>query len=219
MEKNWMQIFWYIMTNYKWPGSRLTFFYIIPYYFHIFITVRTWLFMVQTKRMSNFVDCDTSSEATKTQWNLLFTRRSANMWITPIKIEKIPEFDWIILKDTQKIFDDFKNKQQKSVWSNVFWYVQVCVFWKRIQYTIHWDKTQTLKNFPSDKIKGTKNALFFLSRATTHHSFTFNLWFLYELKHKVRLSKTVCGNFHFKFRLVFIKVYIFVKQNTWTLWL
>ena len=74
-----------------------------------------------------------------------------------------------------------------------------------------------LKKIPSDKINGTKNALFFLSRAPTHHSFTFNLRFLYELKHKVRLSKTVCGIFHFRFRFVFIKVYIFVQQNAWTL--
>ena len=73
-----------------------------------------------------------------------------------------------------------------------------------------------LKKFPSDKINGTKNALFFLSRAPTHHSFTFNLRFLYELKHKVRFSKTVCGNFHFQFFLVFIKVYIFVQEKTWT---
>ena len=35
----------------------------------------------------------------------------------------------------------------------------------------------------------------------------FNLRFLYELKQKVRLSKTVCGIFHFRFRFVFIKVY------------
>ena len=73
-----------------------------------------------------------------------------------------------------------------------------------------------LKKFSSDKINGTKNALFFLSRALTHHSFTFNLRFLYELKPKVRLSKTVCGIFHFRFRFVFIKVYIFVQQNAWT---
>ena len=100
-----------------------------------------------------------------------------------------------------------------------FWYVKVCIFWKCIWYTIHWDKTQIFKNFPSDKINGAKNALFFLLQAPTHYSFTFNLWFLYELKHKVRLSKTVCGIFHFWFRFVFIKVYIFVQQNAWTLWL
>ena len=73
-----------------------------------------------------------------------------------------------------------------------------------------------LKKFPSDKINGTKNALFFLSRAPTHHSFTFNLQFLYELKHKVRLSKTVYEIFHFRFRFVFIKIYLFVQQNAWT---
>ena len=73
-----------------------------------------------------------------------------------------------------------------------------------------------LKKSPSDKINGTKNALFFLSRALTQLSFTFNLPFLYELKHKVRLSKTVCGIFHFRFRFIFIKVYIFVQQNAWT---
>ena len=31
-----------------------------------------------------------------------------------------------------------------------------------------------LKKFSSDKADGTKNALFFLSRAPTHHHFTFN---------------------------------------------
>ena len=69
------------------------------------------------------------------------------------------------------------------------------------------------KEFPSDKINGTKNALFFLSRAPTHQSFTFDLQFLYELKLQVRLSKTVCGIFHFQFRFIFIKVYIFVQQK------
>ena len=74
-----------------------------------------------------------------------------------------------------------------------------------------------LKKFPSEKINGTKNALFLLSRAPTHHSFIFNLRFLYELKHNVHLSKTERGIFHFRFRFVFIKVYIFVQQNAWTL--
>ena len=76
-----------------------------------------------------------------------------------------------------------------------------------------------LKKFPLGKINSTKNALFFLLRAPTHHNFTFNLRFLYELKCEVRLSKTVCGIFHFRFPFVFIKAYIFVQQNVWTLWL
>ena len=74
-----------------------------------------------------------------------------------------------------------------------------------------------IETFSSEKINGTKNTLFILLQAPTHHSFTFNLRFLYELKHKIRLSKTVCGIFHFRFRFVFIKVYIFVQQNAWTL--
>ena len=74
-----------------------------------------------------------------------------------------------------------------------------------------------VKKFPSDKINGTKNALFLLSRAPTRHNFTFNLRIIYELKHKALHSKTVCEIFHFRFRFVFIKVYIFVQQNAWTL--
>ena len=74
-----------------------------------------------------------------------------------------------------------------------------------------------LKKIRLDKIKSTKNVPLFLSRAPTHHSFTFNLRFLYELKRKVRHSKTVCGILHFLFCFVFIKVYIFVQQNVWTL--
>ena len=62
-----------------------------------------------------------------------------------------------------------------------------------------------------------KGALFFLSQAPTHYSFTFNLQFLYELKHKIHLSKTVRGIFHFQFRLVFIKVFILVQQKASTL--
>ena len=48
----------------------------------------------------------------------------------------------------------------KKVWSNVFWYVKLWIFWKCIQYTIHWGKAHMLEKFPSDKIKGTTNAFF-----------------------------------------------------------
>ena len=114
-------------------------------------------------------------------------------------------------------FDDFKNKQKRTSSNAFFLYVKVCIFWKRTQYTVHWDKTQMSKKFPSDKINGTKNALFFLLRAPAHHSFTLNLRVLYELEYKVRLSKTLCGIFHFQFRFVFIKV--FFQQNAWIFWL
>ena len=73
-------------------------------------------------------------------------------------------------------------------------------------------KKANVKTFPSDKINGTKNA-------QPHHSSTFNLRLLHELKHNVRLSKSVCGIFHCQFCLVFIKVYIFVQRNAWAFWL
>ena len=124
----------------------------------------------------------------------------------------------IFAKNTLKASDDFKSKW-KSTWSNVFRYVKVCIFWKCIQYTIHWDKTQILKKFPTDKINSTRNVLFFLSRAPSHQSFTFSLQSLYELKGKIRLSKPLCAIIHFRFPFAFIKVYSFVQQNASTLWL
>ena len=93
------------------------------------------------------------------------------------------------------------------------------IFCKCIQYTIHSDKTQILKKFLLRKINGTKSVLFLLSRAPTHHNFTFELQFLYELKHKICLFKTVCVIFHFRFRFFFIKIYIFDQQNPSNVWL
>ena len=116
-------------------------------------------------------------------------------------------------KDALKLFDDFKNKQE-SVWSNDFWYVKVYISWKGIQCSIHWNKIQMLKNISLDKINSTENALFFLSQAPIHYSFTFNLRSLYELKYKVCLSKPVCGIFHFRFRFVLLKfIFLFNKMH------
>ena len=70
-----------------------------------------------------------------------------------------------------------------------------------------------LKIFPLEKMNVKRNALSFLSRAPTHHRFTFNLRFLFKLKHKVRLSIAICGIFHFRFRFVFIKIYTFVQKT------
>ena len=62
------------------------------------------------------------------------------------------------------------------------------------------------------KIDGTKSALFSLSQAPARHSFTFNLRFFNGLKFKVRLSKTVCGIFHFRFGFNFVKFLFFFKK-------
>ena len=64
-----------------------------------------------------------------------------------------------------------------------------------------------------NKINVTKCALFLLLHVPTHHSFTFNLQFLYERKCMVHLSETVHGIFHFWYRLVFVNVHIFVQKK------
>ena len=52
------------------------------------------------------------------------------------------------------------------------------VYSENVFNALYNDKTQMLKEFPSDKINGRKNALFLISLASTHHSLTFNLRFL-----------------------------------------
>ena len=56
-----------------------------------------------------------------------------------------------------------------------------------------------------------------LLRAPTHQSFTLNSRFLSELKYKAHPSKSVHNFFYFRFCLIFIKVYSFVQEKSWTL--
>ena len=114
------------------------------------------------------------------------------------------------LKDTLKAFNDFKNKQ-KSVWSNIFWYIKVCIFWGCIRYTMHRDKTN-VKKFSFRQNKRYKKCPLFFLGAPTHHIFTLNLPFLYKLKHNVCPSEDVWEILHFRFPFVFINVYILFNE-------
>ena len=134
-----------------------------------------------------------------------------------MKISLVALSDWLnilvklLVKNTLKALNDFKNKR-KGVWINVLWFAKVYIFWSFFQYTIHRDKHKWQKSFLLTKFT------LFLSRDQTHHSFTFNSQFLYELKNKVGLSESVYEIFHFRFYLVFIKVFFF-QQKAWTPWL
>ena len=101
----------------------------------------------------------------------------------------IPYF-FIFLQGCTKGFSQFEVMQHKSIWNNAFWYAKVYIFWKFIQYPMHWDKIHVKKNSFRQK-NPSKNAVFLLPQAPTHHSFTINLQFLHELKHKVPLSNSV----------------------------
>ena len=93
----------------------------------------------------------------------------------------------LAFKDTQKAFDDFNNKQQK------------CMKWY----------------FLISKVIYSESYIYsFFSRDFQLISFTFKSPFLHELKHKVNISETVFRIFHFRFRLDFTKVYIFVQQKS-----
>ena len=119
----------------------------------------------------------------------------------------------LLVKDYWRFSMIFK-VSNKIIYSNVFWYKKVYIYWKFIQCKTQWDKPQILKKFPLEKLSVTKNPLFVLSRAPTHHSFTLNSQFLYELKHIVHLSKTVFGIFHFRFVSFLLKfVFLFSKKH------
>ena len=61
----------------------------------------------------------------------------------------------------------------KGVWSNVFWYVKVFIFWKCIQHTIHWDKTQMLKRILFEQNKRYKKGPLFSFPSSNSSEFYF----------------------------------------------
>ena len=93
----------------------------------------------------------------------------------------------------------------------VFWYLKVCVLRKFTQHTMHWDKTQILKKFPSYNINVTKIVLFFSWWAPTPTV----LFLICDMSWNTRfVSLRLCvGLYHFQM----IPIYIFDRQNAWTL--
>ena len=105
---------------------------------------RAWEFMLHVDGVAcddgnenGFIELSTGDDV-KHQDSLFVSSKSASesdqIWtvkdITGLKI----------FKNTLKAFDAFKDNQ-KSVWSNVFWCLKVCIFWKFTQAIIHWVKT------------------------------------------------------------------------------
>ena len=88
----------------------------------------------------------------------------------------------------------------KSIWSNVFWYVKVFIFWKFIQYTIHWDKTQMSRKFPSDKANDTKKCSFTILLLICDSYMSWSIRFV-SLKLCVKFSIFVSVPFKISFQL------------------
>ena len=83
---------------------------------------------------------------------------------------------------------------------------------------MHWDKTILFKKFPSDKVNGTKNALFFIRE---HQLITVLLlicdsymsWGTRFASLKLRVVFSIFDS------VSFLLKFVFVQQNAWTLWL
>ena len=113
------------------------------------------------------------------------------------------------IKDTLKVLDDVKNKQ-KSVWSNVFWYIKVCTFWKCIQYTIHWDKTQMLKNICFGQNKRNKKCLLFSFASSNSSQFFFLICDSYMSWSTRFVSLKLCAGFSIFDSVLFLLKFIFL---------
>ena len=109
-------------------------------------------------------------------------------------------------------FSTILKTNNKSLRSNVLWYVKVYIFWKFIQYTIHWDKTQ--KKFLSGKTNATKMHSFFFHEhqpitvlLLIRNSYTsWNTWFI-PLKLCVGFSIFDSVSFLLKFMSLFNKMH------------
>ena len=105
------------------------------------------------------------------------------------------------LKGTLKAFE-----QATKEYEVMFFDMLKYGFSESVFNTLYIEIKYKFKKISFEQNKWYKIAVFFLLRAPIHRSFTLNLRFLNELKHKVRFSNTVCGILYFQFRFAFIKV-------------
>ena len=73
------------------------------------------------------------------------------------------------------------------------------------------------KKFPSDRINALRKMPSFFIREVKRITLLLLICDFYMAWSSRFISRKLCGIFHFQFCSVFVKVYIFVKQNTWTL--
>ena len=93
-----------------------------------------------------------------------------------------------------------------------FWHGKVYLFWKFIQYTIHWDKTQIFKKNLSDKTDLTK-IYSFLFRELQHITLLLLIRNSYTSWSTMFISLEVSWDFPFSIPFVFIKLYFFSTKS------
>ena len=107
-------------------------------------------------------------------------------------------------------------KASKKVYEVMFLICKVCISWKYIHYTIHWDKT-SVKEIRSDKISGTKNALITVLFLICDSYMSWSTRFV-SLKLCVGFSFFNSVPFLLKFRFLFKKMHgLFDYKTSWFL--
>ena len=158
-----------------------------------FTNVRIFLLKTMldvTTPYTSAIDTGTVISKLQSTSDMLFT------WFKNNHMKANPEKCHLLIRIHWRLSEILKTSN-KSVWSNVFWYVKVYIFQKCIQYTIHWDKTQMLKKFSLDKINGRESALVLLSGGPTHYSFNISWSTRF-------VSLKLIFNFRFRFVLKFM---------------
>ena len=84
---------------------------------------------------------------------------------------------------------------------------------------IHWNKTQIFKKVPSDQTNDTKKSSIFFCELQLITVLLLICDSYMSWSTRFASLKLCVGFFHFQFRFVFNKVYVFFQQNAWTLWL
>ena len=95
-------------------------------------------------------------------------------------------------------FNNFKNNQ-KSVWSNVFWYVKICISWKCIKCTLHGDNIQILKKLRQWAVPRMSSFFFWELQLIIESFFIVDSYMGWS-------SKLKSGIFHFQFRFDSVEV-------------
>ena len=126
-----------------------------------FISLQTLAAAVLEPVNESFPDRNKAIEAQK--------KCNVNIGLIAVSLGVHKQSDCLI-KGTLKAFNNFEN-EQKSLWSNDSLNVKVCIFWKCIQYAIHWDKTQMLKKFSFGQNKQYKKYPLFLSTNSSQFYF------------------------------------------------
>ena len=137
-----------------------------------------------------------------------------------VEFHRLAEKDHVrlkLIKDIMKAFVNFRNKQQ--VYEVILFDMQKYVYSENVFNTLYIEiKHKSWKNALRTKLTVQKMPSLFFPELQLITVLLLICDFSMGWGARF-VSLKLCGIFHFRFSFVFVKVYIFVEQNAWTLWL